>query len=71
MIIDVIVNDQGCNKTKVVRDLNEYELSSRMTTLKHLDELIKSGVITMTKSKGNSRDWKLSVDKFNPITIGP
>jgi hypothetical protein len=70
-ITDYIVNNQGCNKEEVIRALNVDELSSRMTTRKHLGELIENGVIKMSKSKGNSRDWKLFVDECNPVTLVP
>jgi hypothetical protein len=70
-IIDFIVSNQGCNKEEVVRALNADELSSRMTTRRHLDELIENGIIKRIKSKSNSRDWKLSVDEFNPVTLVP
>ena len=42
-----------------------------MTTLKHLDELIEKWCHYDDKSKGNSRDYHLFVDKSNPVTLVP
>lgn len=68
-IIEVISNDQGCNKEDVIRALNGF--SSRMTTLRHLDELIEKGVVTGEKTKPNSRDYRLFVDTSNPVALVP
>lgn len=58
----------GCNKQKVVDFFENIEISSRKTTLKIIKELEEKKIINASKPRLNSRDYKLTVNKDNPLS---
>jgi DNA polymerase sigma len=69
IIVEFIINHQGCNIQKIVNDLKDS--ASRMTIFKCLHELKQEGIVRQEKAKLNSRDYKLYVDAGNPVVLVP
>jgi hypothetical protein len=65
VIIDFIIQNQGCTKEKVVKNVNH--LISRKPVFTLLYELKKQGIVRDEKRKPNSRDYNLYVDSDNPL----
>lgn len=63
-IIDFVASHQGCNKKSVVDGVKN---SSRVTALKILGELARSGIIDEEREKPNSRECRLFIKEDNPV----
>ena len=66
-ILIFIKDNQGCSQESVIDYLVEKGLSSRKTTIKIIESMEEKNIIKLSKTKQNSRSYKISLIKDNPI----
>jgi hypothetical protein len=62
-IIDYVSANPGTSKEAIIEKMQNRNISSRVTTFKRIQELIRDGVIVAQKEKPNSQIYKLYINK--------
>ena len=68
---DYIIENQDCIKQDVVNEAGEKGIASRIPVLDIIKELVKEKIVTEKRDKPNSRNVRLTIDKYNPSVIIP
>lgn len=68
-IIEFILQNQGCSKSKVVSHATENGYGSKVSVYEVLDALEKERILLIRREKPNSKSHQLFIDRENPVII--
>ncbi|WP_134484218.1 hypothetical protein [Candidatus Nitrosocosmicus franklandus] len=68
-IIDFILHNQGCSKSKVVAHATENGYASKVSVYEVLNDLKREKILSIRREKPNSKSHQLFIDRKNHVII--